>query len=73
MNKDLALIYEYSKAPQALKDAAKAAKESSAKLANKTEQKVVLDAEIKTLSADYEKAFNDFQRQLENWNPVEGA
>lgn len=72
MNKELALIYEYAKAPQELKDAASVAKKASAKLTNKTAQKVALDAEIKVLIETFDKAYKEFQTRLSNWNPVEG-
>lgn len=70
MDKLLALIFEWGKAPQSLKDAAAAHRQSSNKyLAN--EAKIAqFQKENAELKATYIKNKQTFENELNNWNPA---
>lgn len=70
MDKELQLIYEYKNAPAELKAAADAHRANSSILAKKQAQLKALQADIETLSKEYEKTEKAFRVALKAWMPA---
>ena len=70
MDKELQLIYEDKNAPAELKAAADAHRANSSRLAKKQDQLKALQAEIETISKEYEKTEKAFRVALKAWTPA---
>ena len=70
MYKELALIFEYSKAPESLKTVAQAHRKNSNLLQNKQAQLKTLEAELKAAQKSYDETAKAFKAELNAWQPT---
>lgn len=70
MDKELALIFEYSKAPESLKTVAQAHRANSNTLQRKQAQLKTLEAELKAAQASYDESAKAFKAELNAWQPT---
>ena len=69
MDKELALIYEYKTAPEALKKAADDHRKNSTKHKKLTDQGASIRLEIDFASREYEETAKAFRLALKAWEP----
>lgn len=70
MDKKLALIFEYNKAPESLKAVAKSHRDNSAMLQKKQAQLKALSDEVALLKNSYEESGKAFAAELNAWQPT---
>lgn len=69
MDKELALIYEYKTAPEALKKAADDHRKNSNKLKKLTDQAASQKAALELAQREYEETAKAFRIALKSWQP----
>lgn len=70
MDKELALIFEYSKAPESLKTVAKSHRDNSALLQKKKAALKDLADEVTLIQKSYLESGKAFKAELDAWQPT---
>lgn len=70
MDKELALIFEYAKAPESLKTMATTHRQNYNQLQKKTAALRALQAEVATLQKAYDESAKGFAAELKAWTPT---
>ena len=70
MDKELALIFEYSKAPESLKTVAQAHRTNSNLLQKKQAQLKAIESGLKEAQKAYDETAKAFKAELNAWQPT---
>lgn len=70
MDKELALIFEYAKAPESLKAVAQAHRKNSNLLQNKQAQLKAIESGLKEAQKAYDETAKAFKAELNAWQPT---
>lgn len=69
MTKELALIFQFAKAPKALQDAARAVRQYELEYKKLTDQHERISTDRQASEVNFRKALAEFQRLLNEWEP----